>query len=71
MFSGSPALKMRQSKLRVAQWPFGAAKMNRPPPCAPKNAKLGATHVGASARVDLDGFAFLDEKRDADCFAGL
>src|SRR5438552_12047267 len=32
---------------------------------------LSAAHVSAGARVDLDGFAFLDEERDVDCFAGL
>src|SRR5262249_18189646 len=33
--------------------------------------RLRAAHVGTGAGVDLDGFAFLDEKRDVDGLAGF
>src|SRR6476660_3481554 len=33
--------------------------------------KSRPSHVGASACIDLDRFAFLDEKRNVDCFSGL
>src|SRR5260370_5896307 len=36
-----------------------------------KRERLSAAHVGASASVDLDGFAFFDEKRNVDGFAGF
>ena len=33
--------------------------------------ELGAAHVGPGASIDLDGFAFFDEERDVNGFAGL
>jgi hypothetical protein len=36
-----------------------------------KDAALRASHVRAGAGVDLDQFAFLDEKRDVDGLAGF
>jgi hypothetical protein len=38
--------------------------------CAP-NSPLCAAHIGTGARVDLDGFAFLDEQRNVDRLARL
>ena len=42
-----------------------------PPACAAPNSQLCAAHVGTGARVDLDGFAFLDEQRNVDRLAAL
>ncbi len=40
-------------------------------PVLPRNCRSRAPQVGAGARVDLDRFAFLDEKRNVDCLSGL
>ena len=39
--------------------------------CSPELSALRAAHVGAGAGVDLDRFAFLDEKRHVNGLAGL
>jgi len=36
-----------------------------------KRKRLRSAHIGARARVDLDRFAFPDEKRNVDRFPGL
>ena len=40
-------------------------------PTVNRNAALRASHVGAGAGVDLDRFAFLDEKRHVNGLAGF
>ena len=40
-------------------------------PCNEQHATLCAAHIGAGAGIDLDGFAFLDEKRNVDGLAGF
>ncbi len=40
-------------------------------PTVNRDAALRASHVGAGAGVDLDQFAFLDEKRHVDGLAGF
>ena len=40
-------------------------------PVSPETTALRTPHVGACACVDLDRFAFLNEKWDVDCLSGL
>src|SRR5881396_1543030 len=40
-------------------------------PVVPSSSRSRAPHVGACAGIDLDCFAFFDEKRDVDGFSGL
>jgi len=40
-------------------------------PVVSGNCRSRSPHIGACARVDLDRFAFLNEKRNVDCLSGL